>query len=219
MLELLVCSLLTILPDYLYRRYYQGRRLGKEITLYSVWFELRWGITGCLILTISLITTIFYNHPSTTSVTLFFRTVPLISETIGRVAEVYVGMSAPVKKGDAIFKLDSSKQEAAAESARRKIAEVDADMNVARIDVLRADAQIEEAKSNHQQTLDELEAKQELQRRNPGNVPFREIERLQVRAQGQLAATTAATATKKGLEERLATVLPADKATAEAALA
>lgn len=92
-------------------------------------------------------------------------------------------------------------------------------MNVARIDVLRADAQIEEAKSNHQQTLDELEAKQELQRRNPGNVPFREIERLQVRAQGQLAAITAATATKKGLEERLATVLPADKATAEAALA
>ena len=50
-------------------------------------------------------------------------------------------------------------------------------------------------------------------------MPFREIERLQVRAQGQLAAITAATATKKGLEERLATVLPADKATAEAALA
>jgi multidrug resistance efflux pump len=219
MLELMLCSMLTILPDFLFRRYYQGRRLGKEITLFSVWFELRWGITGCLILTISLITTIFYNHPSTTSVTLLFRTVPIISETVGRVAEVYVGYSAPVKKGDALFKLDSSKQEATAESARRKITEVDADMNVARIDVLRADAQIEEAKSNHQQTIDELEAKQELQRRNPGNVPFREIERLQVRAQGQLAAITAATATKKGLEERLATVLPADKATAEAALA
>src|SRR3954466_13224010 len=107
MLELMLCSMLTILPDYLFRRYYQGRRLGKEITLFSVWFELRWGITGCLILTISLITTIFYNHPSTTSVTLFFRTVPIISETVGRVAEVYVGMSAPVKKGDPIFKLDN----------------------------------------------------------------------------------------------------------------
>ena len=101
-------------------------------------------------------------------------------------AEVYVGFSAPVKKGAPIFKLDSSKQEAAAETARRKITEVDADMNVARIDVLRADAQIEEAKSNHQQTIDELEAKQELQRRNPGNVPFREIERLQVRATGPI---------------------------------
>ena len=42
MLELLLCSLLTILPDYLFRRYVQGRRLGKEITFYSFWFELRW---------------------------------------------------------------------------------------------------------------------------------------------------------------------------------
>jgi hypothetical protein len=52
MLELLLCSVFTILPDYLYRRYAQGRRLGKEITFYSVWFELRWGITACVILTV-----------------------------------------------------------------------------------------------------------------------------------------------------------------------
>ena len=56
MLEMLLCSLLTILPDYLYRRYVQGKRFGKEITLYSVWFELSWGITACLILTVLLIT-------------------------------------------------------------------------------------------------------------------------------------------------------------------
>ena len=73
MIELFLCSLLTILPDYLFRRYVQGRRLGKEITFYSVWFELRWGITSCLILTVSLLTTVFYNHPSTTNVTMFFR--------------------------------------------------------------------------------------------------------------------------------------------------
>jgi hypothetical protein len=36
MLELFLCSLFTLLPDYLYRRYRQGKRLGKEITLYSV---------------------------------------------------------------------------------------------------------------------------------------------------------------------------------------
>jgi hypothetical protein len=34
MLELLLCSMLTILPDYLYRRYAQGKRLGKEITFF-----------------------------------------------------------------------------------------------------------------------------------------------------------------------------------------
>src|ERR1700755_1939921 len=118
MLELLLCSLLTIFPDYLYRRYAQGKRLGKEITFYSVWYELRWGITACLILTVSLITTIFYNHPSTTNVTLFFRTVPILPETSGRVAEVYVGYTGSVTKGAPIFRLDSSKQEAAAETAR-----------------------------------------------------------------------------------------------------
>src|SRR3954469_23277673 len=125
MFELLLCSLVTLLPDYLFRRYWQGKRWGKEITLYSMWFELRWGITGCVILTVLLITTVFYNHPSTTNVTLFFRTVPVISETNGRVAEVFLPVSGRVTKGEPIFKLDSTKQEAAVETARRKIAEID----------------------------------------------------------------------------------------------
>jgi multidrug resistance efflux pump len=218
MLEMLLCSLVTILPDYLYRRYGQGKRIGKEITLYSMWFELRWGITGCLILTVAVITTVFYNHPSTTNVTLFFRTVPILPETNGRVAEIYVGLSGPITKGAPIFRLDDSKQKAAVESAARKIAEIDAQMLVARTDVVKADGQLQQAKSDHQQTLDELETKQELYRRNPGNVPFREIERLQERERGQLGAIAAATADKQGTEERLATLLPAEKATAEAQL-
>ena len=65
MLEVLLCSLLTILPDYLYRRYRQGKRFGHEITFFSVWFELRFGIITCLMLTVALITVIFYYHPST----------------------------------------------------------------------------------------------------------------------------------------------------------
>src|SRR5690242_13262192 len=162
MLELMFCSLFTIVPDYLYRRYAQGKRFGKEITLYSVWFELRWGITACFILTVGLITVIFYNHPSTTNVTLFFRTVPIVPETNGRVAEVYVGVTGPIAKGAPIFRLDSSKQEAAVESARRKIAEVDAALVVARKDLEKAESQLDEAKSAHQQALDELQTKQEL---------------------------------------------------------
>jgi len=218
MLELMLCSLLTIVPDYLYRRYVQGKRFGKEITFYSVWYELRWGITACLILTVSLITTIFYNHPSTSNVTLFFRTVPILPETNGRVAEIYVRLSDKVTQGAPIFRLDSSKQEAAVEVARRKIAETEAEMVVAKTDVAKAEGQIQEAQSQHQQTLDELETKRELQRRNPGNVAFREIERLEVRAQGQLGAIDAATAAKQNAEERLSTFLPATKASAEAQL-
>ena len=219
MLELLLCSLVTIFPDYLYRRYVQGKRFGKEITFYSVWYELRWGISGCLILTVSLITTIFYNHPSTNNVTMFFRTVPIISETNGRVAEVYIGTSGPIAKGAPIFKLDSSKQEAAVETARRKIAEVDAEMVVARADIQRAEGQVREAESAHQQTMDELETKQELQRRNPGNVPAREIERLEVQAEGRLAAIASATAAKQAAEQRVSALLPAEKASAEGELA
>jgi multidrug resistance efflux pump len=218
MLELLFCSLLTIVPDYLYRRYVQGKRFGKEITLYSVWYELRWGISACLILTVSLITVIFYNHPSTSNVTLFFRTVPIISETNGRVAEVYIGTSGPVTQGQPIFKLDSTKQEAAVETARRKIAEIDAEMVLARADVLKADGQLQEAQSAHQQAEDELETKEELYRRNPGNVPFREIERLRVTVEGRLGTIGAATAAKQSAEERVATFLPAKKASAQSEL-
>ena len=53
----------------------------------------------------------------------------------------------------------------------------------------------------------------------PGNVAFREIERLQVRAEGALGAIASAEAAKQGAEERLASLLPAQKASAEAALA
>ena len=80
MLEIILCSLVTILPDYLYRRYRQGKRFGHEITLFSVWYELRFGIITCLMLTVALITMIFYYHPSTTSATLYYRTVPIIPE-------------------------------------------------------------------------------------------------------------------------------------------
>jgi len=86
------------------------------------------------------------------------------------------------------------------------------------VDVAKAEGQLKEAQSNHQQTLDELEAKQELYRRNPGNVPFREIERLQERAKGQLGAIDAATASKQSIEARISSLLPAEKASAEAAL-
>ena len=219
MLELILCSMFTILPDYLFRRYVQGRRFGHEITLYSVWFELRWGITGCVILTVALITTVFYNHPSTTSVTLFFRTIPIISEATGRVAEVYVGMNGAIKKGEPIFRLDSSTQEAAVDTARRKIAEVDAEMVVAQNDILKADGQLQEAKSLHQQTVDELETKRELQRRNPGGVAQRDIERLEVQLEGRLGSITAATAAKQAAETKISSLLPAQKASAESALA
>jgi len=62
MLELMLCSMLH---EY-YRTictaaWWQGKRFWqRKITFFSVWFELRWGIVCCLMLTISLISLIFY---------------------------------------------------------------------------------------------------------------------------------------------------------------
>lgn len=219
MLELLLCSILTILPDYLYRRFAQGKRLGREITLYSVWFELRWGITACVMLTVGLITVIFYNHPSTTNATLYFRTIAIVPETNGRVAEVHVGVSGAVKQGQPIFRLDSTKQEAEAETARRRIAEADAAFVVARTDLMAADGKIQEAQSAYQQDLEELQTKQELLRRNAATVAVRDIERLENQVEGRQGTIAAATAARQAAEARLNSLLPAEKASAEAALA
>ena len=214
MLELLLCATFTILPDYLYRRYRQGKRIGHEITLYSVWFELRFGIIGCLMLTVSLITMIFYFHPSTNSATMLYRTVPIMAEVTGPVAEVHVDLSASVKQGDVLFRLDSAKQEAALSTAKRKIAEVDAAMESAQADVMKAEGQLQEAKGSLQQAQDELDTKSELQKRNPGIVPQRDIEKLGVAVAGRQGTLDAATASKQSAMTRLSALLPAEKASA-----
>ena len=105
------------------------------------------------------------------------------------------------------------------ETARRKIAETEAAMIVAQADIQKAEGQVREAQGAQQQALDELETKQELHRRNPGIVPLRDIERLQVRVDATQGTVAAATATKQAAEIRLPSVLPAEKASAEAQLA
>ncbi len=218
MLEILICSMFTILPDYLYRHYQQGKRFGHEITLYSVWYELRWGITGCILLTVLLITIIFYNHPSTSNAVMFYRTVPILPETPGRVEEVYVPVTGEVKQGDKLFKLDSAKQEAALETSKRRVAEIDAQMEMAKADIAAANGQIKEAQGALQQALDDLRTKQDLAQRNAGIVAARDLEKLQVTVdarQGQLAAAQAGL---QAAETKISTLLPAQRESAKAAL-
>src|SRR6202012_4521838 len=77
---------------------------------------------------------------------------------------------------------------------------------------------IQQASSDLKQARDELDVKSELQRRNPGIVPQRDIEKLQVLVDGRQAAVDAAAAAKKSAEVQVSTLLPAEKASAEAAL-
>jgi multidrug resistance efflux pump len=214
MLELLLCSLFTIVPDYLYRRYWQGKRLGQDITIYSVWYELRYGITACLMLTVTLIAMIFYFHPTTNNVVGLFRAVPIVPETNGRVAEVYVGASADVAQGEPIFRLDSAKQEAALEVAKRTIAEIDARMVTARAEIAASEGQVQEARGSYDVAVDELKTKREIAH----VVARREIERLERLVESRSGALNAAIANKEAAETKLSTLLPAEKASAEAAL-
>ena len=213
MFEMMLCSLFTLVPDYLYRRYVQGKRIGREITIYSVWYELRYGITSCLMLTVSLIAAILYFHPSTTDVVSFFRAVPIVPEIGGRVAEVYVGVSADVTKGQPLFRLDSSKQEAALEVAKRNIAEIDARMITAKAEIAAAEGQVQQAKGSYEQALDELRTKEKI----PDVVARRDIERLQKLVESRKGTLAAAMANKEAAETKLTTLLPAEKASGEAA--
>jgi multidrug resistance efflux pump len=218
MLELLLCSMVTILPDYLFRRYAQGKRIGREITLYSMWYELRWGITACLLLTVTLITTIFYFHPATKYAATYFRTVPIMPEGSGRVEEVYVGIRDRVEAGEKLFRLDSSVEEAAIETARRRIAEVEASTEVTRTELAAADGQIYEAENALQQAKDEYDTKAEIRRRNPGAVAVREVEKLALLVEQRQGSLDAAHANKKTTEAEIAVRLPAEKARAQAEL-
>lgn len=218
MLEFLACSMLTILPDYLFRRFWQGKHLGKDITLFSMWYELRYGLSACFILTVSLITLIFYFHPSTTSVSSYFRTVTLLSETPGRVADVMVKNNQAVKAGDPIFKLDDSSQRAAVATARAAIYEVDATELLATDDLRVAEANLDASEAAFEQTKDEFERKNTLYQENSPAVTVREVERLENLIQERLAAVDSAHSAVESVKHRLETQIPAQRDSAEAAL-
>ncbi|MBY4590590.1 MULTISPECIES: HlyD family secretion protein [Rhizobium] len=217
MFELLLCSILTILPDYLFRRYGQGKRIGRDITLYTVWYELRWGITACLLLTVSLITMIFYFHPSARTATAIFRTVTIMPEATGRVEEVFIGLNQKVEAGSPLFRLDNSEQQAALETARRRVAEVEAGIKVTQTELIGVDGQIKEAQGAYQTAVDEYEMKAQLLTNNA--VARREVERLATTIDGRKGALDATVAKKLTLETQISAQLPAQRASAEAALA
>jgi multidrug resistance efflux pump len=217
-LELLLCSSVTILPDWLYRRFVQGKRLGREITLFTVWHELRWGITFCVILTLALITTIFYFHPSTSAAVSVFRTVTILPEANGRVVETFVDVNARVTRGQPLFRLDAAAQEAAVETARRRIAETEAAFVVAEAQLAETEGRIVQARGALRQAEDEFTTRAELRARNEAAISAREVERAQVTVETQQGLLDAALAAAEAVTAEIDFTLPAQRASAEAAL-
>jgi len=218
MLEFLLCSVFTILPDYLYRLYAQGKRWGKELTTFSIWYELRRGITACLILTVGLLTAIFYYHPTTTNVTSYFRTVTILPEKGGRVVEVLARNNQRVEAGDVLFRLDDTRETVAVKEARLRLAEIDASLVVARQDLAAAEGVVRTAEGQMEEIRDQLTRKNDIFKRNPAVVSAAEIERLENLLESRRGKVVAAMSNRDAVLARLEVLLPAQRASAGATL-
>jgi multidrug resistance efflux pump len=218
MLEFLLCSLFTILPDYLFRRYAQGKHWGQEITFFSMWYELRWGITACVLLSVALITLIFYYHPSTTNASPFFRTITMLPEGGGRVNEVFVKNKQLVQAGDPLFSLQNTTQSAAIDIARGRLLEAEAAFSVARSELAASEGVVESAEGSLEQTRNELRMKKELLRNSPNSVSEREIPRLVSAVSSRHGTLASALANQEAVKANLTTVLPSQKESAIEAL-
>jgi len=218
MLEFLLCSLVTILPDYLIRRFAQGKRWGKEITFFTMWYELRWGITACVLLTLALITMIFYYHPSTTNASPFFRTVTILPEGGGRVENVFVENGQLVQSGDPLFSLYDSTQLAAVEVAKSRVIEVEAAFVVAHSEFAAAEGVVNQAMGSLNQAKNELRMKQELRAKNADIVSDQAIQQLVNIVSSREGSLASAVANQEAVAAKLQMVLPAQKSSAREAL-
>ena len=218
MLELLICSLVTVLPDYLFRHYKQGKRWGKDINFFSVWYELRWGISACILLTVSLITLIFYYHPSTTNAGPYFRTVTILSEGGGRVEEIYVENNQQVQAGDPLFSLLDSSQLAAVNAARSQVAQVESAFVQVDSQLEAARGGLRQARGALDQATNELKKKRELASRGNQLVSKIELERLENTVNSRKGGVDTANANIASVIAQKESVLPSQLESAKRGL-
>jgi multidrug resistance efflux pump len=193
-------------------------RWGVELTIFTVWYHLRWGITACVLLSLSLITIIFYYHPTTGNVSSFFRTVTIVSEAGGRVKEIFVENHQDVQAGDLIFKLDDKIQLANVDIAERKIEEIDSAIVITTSELQAAKAVIAQSKSAYAKILDELKRKEQLAKRQNSVVSVSELKSFRYQADIQKAGITASTANAEAVQSKLTNLLPAQRESALSAL-
>ena len=215
MLELILCSLITVLPDYLYRRYREGKRWGDQITFFTMWYELRWGITACLMLTVTLITIVFYYHPSTTNAGPYFRTIPLLPEGGGRVEEVFVKNGDSVAAGDPVFSLLNSAQVANVNLAESQLDQVASAFAQAEVQLAGAQATLVQAESALAQAKNELAKKSELASRGQQLISKIELERLENTVNQRRGGVQAAQANITAAQTQISDVLPAQRQSAQ----
>ncbi|WP_170374469.1 biotin/lipoyl-binding protein [Ruegeria conchae] len=218
MIETMLCALITVLPDFLFRRFVQGKRIGHEITLFTMWYELRWGLTTCAILALSVITTLFYFHPASSTAASYFRTVTILPQLGGRVSEVYVSNNDTVTAGQPIFRIEDFTQQAQVQAAHAQIAQVQASLKVAETDLAQADAGIAGARAALAQSVEDLERNTTLRDEGSSAVRLAEIERLENLVAEREAQVTAAQSQRAAVVQQIEELIPAQLASANAQL-
>lgn len=214
MLEIFLCSLITILPDYLFRKYRQGKQWGKEITFFTMWYELRWGISACAILSISLVTLIFYYHPSTTNATPMFRTVSIMPEKGGRVEQVFVKNHQKIKAGTAIFSMYDESQVAAIEQAEAQVKQVEAEFSTAYAQLAIAISSVEQAKAGYMRSKNEYDRKKELSLKGRNIISESEVQKMADTVSINRSSLSASLANQAAAQGVIENILPAKKASA-----
>jgi len=214
MLALLLCSLITFFPDYLYRTRIQR----KSLTIYTFWYELKWGISSCLVLSVALLTLLVYFHPSSANAGTVFRALAMMPEGGGRVDQIYIENNQLVKAGDPLFSLLDSTQAAAVSSARSKIAQIDSAIEQAKAQRQAAEASLKQAQSALEQSQSELSKKQRIIEKDQKLISDLEMERLASRVEGNAAAVDAATANIAAATAQIEKVLPSQRESAQRAL-
>ncbi|ALO35762.1 secretion protein HlyD [Colwellia sp. MT41] len=214
MFEVFLCSLITILPDYLFRKYRQGKTWGKEITFFTMWYELRWGISACVILTISLVTLIFYYHPSTSNATPMFRTVSIMPERGGRVQYVFVENHQKVKAGTALFSMYDESQVAAIDKADAKVKQVEAEFSTANAQLVIAMSNVEQANSSYMRAKNEYDRKKKLSLKGINIISASEVQKMADTVAINKAGLSAAKANQASAQAVIDIVLPAKRASA-----
>lgn len=215
MLELMFCALFTILPDYLIKRYVFKKRWGAEINFYTMWYELRWGISACAILTVTLITLIFYYHPSTTNATSAFRTITILTESRGRVDQVFVKNNQNVKKGAPIFSVESSSQKAAVETAKSQVEEINSEIYMVKQELKEKEGELISSQSKLTQARDDYKRMLFLSNGVGELVSKRDVELSKSKVNALEGSVNAARARLNEVEANLNVVLPARLETAQ----
>jgi multidrug resistance efflux pump len=206
MFELLFTSFPVVL------RYFQLKRRGEEMTLWN----MRAALLAWLSLAFALFLTIFYFHPKSYTGIVPFRTISVVAQASGPVTQLDILSGQSVAEGDLLFRVEDSSQQAAVAQAQAQLNQIDADENMARDQLIVAEAAVEQAVAERDKLIVDLENAQTLLDRNVGRAD--DVRALDAQVTSAMAGVTAAKAQVDLARVDLEEAIPAARLTAQATL-